>query len=167
MRKLQMEMASALGPLYLVASAAGLHGLYWQAQPLPLVTTADTAEQQVFAATQQQVREYLMGTRRTFDINLLAEGGVFQKSVWAELATIPYGTTISYKALAARVNNLNAYRAVGAANGRNPLCIIVPCHRVIAANGKLGGYAGGIFAKEQLLTLEKTGCLPGAKIFSC
>ncbi len=101
-----------------------------------------------------QLREYFAGRRREFDLPLAPEGTVFQKSVWRRLQEIPYGATISYGELAKRVGNANASRAVGAANGRNPLPIVVPCHRVIGANGKLVGFGGGLPIKQTLLELE-------------
>ncbi len=101
-----------------------------------------------------QLDEYFAGQRQDFSLPLSPEGTDFQKSVWDALQTIPYGQTISYKQLAERVQNPKACRAVGTANGRNPIAIIIPCHRVIAANGTLGGYAGGLDVKTTLLKLE-------------
>jgi len=101
-----------------------------------------------------QLDEYFAGQRQNFSVPLSPEGTDFQKSVWDALLTIPYGQTISYKQLAERVQNPKACRAVGTANGRNPIAIIIPCHRVIAANGTLGGYAGGLDLKTTLLKLE-------------
>ena len=102
----------------------------------------------------RQLDEYFSGNRKDFTLPLALEGTNFQCSVWKALQTIPYGQTISYKQLAERVENPKACRAVGSANGRNPIAIIIPCHRVIAANGTLGGYAGGLDIKTILLTLE-------------
>ena len=102
-----------------------------------------------------QVGEYLEGKRRTFDLVLDFAGTPFQESVWRALRDIPFGATVSYKTLAAAIRNPKAVRAVGSANGKNPLCIIIPCHRVIAADGTIGGYAGGIAIKQKLLALEQ------------
>ena len=102
----------------------------------------------------QQVCEYFAGERREFDIVLAPQGTEFQRQVWDELTRIPYGASISYGELAARIGRPKAVRAVGQANGANPIAIIVPCHRVIGANGKLTGYAGGLNNKHQLLALE-------------
>lgn len=102
----------------------------------------------------RQLDEYFSGSRKYFTLPLAPEGTNFQCSVWKALQTIPYGQTISYKQLAERVENPKACRAVGTANGRNPIAIIIPCHRVIAANGTLGGYAGGLDIKTILLKLE-------------
>lgn len=102
-----------------------------------------------------QLEEYFSGQRKDFDINYFMKGTDFQKKVWAELARIPYGTTVSYKYIAEKVGSEKAVRAVGMTNGRNPISIIVPCHRVIGANGKLTGYAGGIWRKEWLLEHER------------
>lgn len=101
-----------------------------------------------------QLSEYLARERRAFDLPLDAPGSAFQERVWTELRAIPYGTTVSYRELAARVSAPAASRAVGRANGSNRLAIIIPCHRVVAANGGLGGYGGGVAAKRYLLDLE-------------
>jgi O-6-methylguanine DNA methyltransferase len=103
-----------------------------------------------------QLREYLAGTRRAFDLPLELPGSAFQERVWAELRRIPYGETIAYRELAARVDAPRAQRAVGRANGSNRLAVIVPCHRVVATSGGLGGYGGGLDAKRFLLDLERT-----------
>jgi methylated-DNA-[protein]-cysteine S-methyltransferase len=102
----------------------------------------------------RQLKEYFAGRRTEFDLPLAPEGTGFQKSVWRQLCDIPYGETISYGELARRLGNPKASRAVGAANGSNPLPIVVPCHRVIGANGKMTGFGGGIPVKEALLALE-------------
>lgn len=104
---------------------------------------------------EQQLAEYFAGTRREFDVPLDAPGSPFQERVWSELARIPYGETISYRELAERAETPNAFRAVGRANGSNRVAVVIPCHRVIAANGGLGGYGGGLAAKAALLALER------------
>lgn len=104
--------------------------------------------------TIDQLAEYFRGERVEFDLDLFATGTEFQKQVWNALMTIPYGKTISYGALAATLNSPGGMRAVGAANGQNPIPIIIPCHRVIAADGSLGGYTGGLGIKRKLLDLE-------------
>jgi O-6-methylguanine DNA methyltransferase len=101
-----------------------------------------------------QLKEYFAGTRKEFDVPLDIEGTDFQKRVWNELQNIPYGKTISYKSLSEKLGDVKAIRAVGKANGQNPIAIIIPCHRVIGANGTLVGYAGGLAIKEKLLHLE-------------
>ena len=106
-------------------------------------------------ATKRQLAEYFDGTRRDFDLPLSADGTAFQRRVWNELCRIPYGETISYGELARRIGKPTASRAVGTANGRNPLAIVVPCHRVIGADGTLTGYGGGLLAKKALLVLER------------
>lgn len=103
----------------------------------------------------KQVEEYLAGKRDSFDLPLAPKGTEFQKAVWNALTQIPYGETRTYKEIATAVGNPNASRAVGLANNRNPISIVVPCHRVIGANGKLVGYGGGLDVKEALLQLEK------------
>ena len=104
----------------------------------------------------RQLSEYLLGERKRFDLPLNPQGTVFQQQVWKALCDIPYGETRSYKQIAEAIGNPKAVRAVGMANNRNPLLIVVPCHRVIGANGKLVGYAAGIEKKEFLLKLEGT-----------
>ena len=105
-------------------------------------------------AAVKQLREYFAGSRTEFELPLAPEGTAFQKTVWRKLLGIPYGETISYGELARRVGNHKASRAVGAANGKNPIPIVIPCHRVIGASGKLTGFGGGLPVKEALLGLE-------------
>lgn len=109
----------------------------------------------VLVEAAKQLAEYFAGVRREFSIPLAPEGTAFQQSVWAELRTIPYGSTVTYAEIAAGVGKVKACRAVGGANNRNPIAIIVPCHRVIGANGSLIGYTGGLAVKEFLLSHER------------
>jgi O-6-methylguanine DNA methyltransferase len=104
----------------------------------------------------RELEEYFSGRRKVFDFPYVLEGTVFQKKVWAQLAAIPYGETRTYGEIAAAIGNPRASRAVGMANNRNPLIIVIPCHRVIGADGSLTGYAGGLAMKEALLRLEAT-----------
>ena len=106
------------------------------------------------AAVVRQLGEYFAGRRRTFELELAAAGTEFQQRVWRQLQAIPFGATISYRQLAERLGQPSAMRAVGAANGRNPIPIVVPCHRVIGADGRLVGFGGGLACKQQLLELE-------------
>ena len=108
-----------------------------------------------FAEAKRQLAAYFAGRLTAFDLPLAPQGTPFQRRVWDELRRVPHGQTVSYGELARRIGSPTACRAVGAANGRNPLCIIVPCHRVVGANGKLIGYAGGMPRKEALLALER------------
>lgn len=103
----------------------------------------------------KQIDEYFQGNRKTFSLNLIMQGTDFQKSVWRQLMKIPYGTTASYGEVAVAIGNPTACRAVGSANGKNPISIIVPCHRVIGSDGTLTGYGGGLWRKEWLLKHEK------------
>ena len=150
---------SPVGPLMMAADDAGLRYIEFRENRHP----ADHADwhggdNPVLQAAEAQLGEYFAGARTTFELPLAPRGSDFQVSVWRELARIPYGTTISYAQLAQRVGNMQAMRAVGAANGRNPLPIVLPCHRVIGANGALVGFGGGLPTKEFLLRLE--GALP-------
>ena len=112
-------------------------------------------KEELFLEAIDQLKGYFKGERTSFDLELKVQGTDFQKMVWKELVKIPYGETISYGELAERIGNPNACRAVGLANGKNPISIIVPCHRVIGKNGSLTGFGGGLDAKRTLLDLEK------------
>jgi len=157
MSQLQYLMKSKIGPLYLVASEKGLQGVFWKEQPVPLAISLKSAnpETKILKQTQQQLEEYFTGKRKSFDIPLDFKGTEFQTQVWKELSRIPYGKTFSYSDIAKKLGRDKAVRAVGTANGKNPICIIIPCHRVIAANGTLGGYSGGLKIKTTLLELEQ------------
>ena len=150
-------MASKVGSIYLVASPKGLQGVFWQKQPIDLIKklhSSDPAEK-IILNTVKQLEEYFAGRRREFHIVLDFDGTPFQNSVWRALSKIPFGKTVAYKDIARTIKNPKAVRAVGTANGRNPFSIIVPCHRVIAADGSIGGYGGGVSIKRQLLDIEK------------
>ncbi|MDD9302642.1 MAG: methylated-DNA--[protein]-cysteine S-methyltransferase [Desulfobacter sp.] len=108
-----------------------------------------------FAKIKIQVQEYLDGKRKTFDVTLNPRGTRFQKKVWDQLGKIPHGQIVSYKDIAQKIGNPNACRAVGAANGKNPIPLIIPCHRVVGANGDLTGFAHGLNIKKKLIALEK------------
>lgn len=114
------------------------------------------AEPDAFAGVVRQLEEYFAGTRRTFEVDVELTGTEFQRRVWAALQTIPYGETRSYGQIAEQVGSPGAFRAVGLANGRNPVSIIVPCHRVIGSSGGLTGYGGGVEKKAALLGLERS-----------
>jgi methylated-DNA-[protein]-cysteine S-methyltransferase len=158
----QTIVPSPLGELRLVASPQGLAGVWFvqrqRHEPAPdqraTWPTVDTHP--VLDAAAAQLNGYFLGTRHQFEVPLdLQQGTVFQQSVWRALLDIPAGQTTSYGALAARIGNPQAVRAVGAAVGRNPLGIVVPCHRVVGAGGSLTGYAGGLDRKQALLQLER------------
>jgi methylated-DNA-[protein]-cysteine S-methyltransferase len=155
MSRAQIKMDSKIGPLYLVVSDKGLQGIFWKIQDAPMLSVKDRTHATLLTKATTQIAEYLDGKRKEFELPLDPRGTDFQKSVWRALAKIPYGETRSYKEIAIALNDPNASRAVGNANGKNPLSIIVPCHRVIASNGTMGGYAGGLTTKESLLDLEK------------
>lgn len=147
---------SPLGPLRLVASARGLRGLYFQQhRHAPAVDPAWVPDAAAFAPVTSQLDAYFAGERRTFDLALDPLGTAWQQRVWDALAEIPYGVTVSYGQLAARLGAPRASRAVGLANGRNPISIVVPCHRVVGADGRLTGYGGGLARKQHLLGIER------------
>lgn len=146
-----------LGTVYATLEDEGLSGLYFQgANHAPCISPhwKRDAKAEVFEACARQLEEYLARERRKFDLPLAPRGTAFQMRVWREIARIAYGRTLTYAQLAERIGAPDAMRAVGAATGRNPLSIIVPCHRVIGSDGSLTGYAGGLGRKVALLELE-------------
>lgn len=148
---MQYRMPSSLGPLYLTASATGLCELSRERGPAPLLKVQ---EGKILSQACQQLEEYFSGQRTRFTVPLDLQGTPFQLKVWQALQKIPYGKTVSYADIAKQIGNPKAVRAVGGANGKNPVCIIVPCHRVIAADGSIGGYSGGLTMKRKLLEIE-------------
>lgn len=157
MNSIQFKMKSDIGPLFLVANEKGLEGIFWKKQTALMVKTLSSKDPatKILIQAKLEIEEYLEGKRMKFSVSLNPKGTEFQKRVWAQLAKIPYGSTCSYKEIAEKINQAKACRAVGTANGKNPLSLIVPCHRVIASDGTLGGYAGGLKIKAKLLKLEK------------
>lgn len=148
---------SPIGNLKLVASAQGLVAILWEEDRPRRVRLDDLIEdlqQPILKQTEAELKEYFAGERREFTVPLNMGGTPFQKQVWEALLAIPYGETRTYGQLASQLGNPKATRAVGAANGRNPVAIIAPCHRVIGFSGKLTGFAGGLEAKAHLLNLE-------------
>ncbi|PKW14126.1 methylated-DNA--[protein]-cysteine S-methyltransferase [Saccharopolyspora spinosa] len=147
---------SPVGPLTLVAVDGALTGLYMERQrhrpPEENFGEPDTAP---FGPMIEQLQEYFSGQRNEFDLPINLIGTPFQRTVWAELCEIPYGETISYGELAERIGKPSASRAVGLANGKNPIGIIVPCHRVVGSTGNLTGYGGGLDRKQHLLDFER------------
>jgi methylated-DNA-[protein]-cysteine S-methyltransferase len=151
-------MKSPVGELRLVASDRGLVAILWEnddPKRVPLGETVPDAKHPVLVEAERQLNDYFAGRLERFSLSLDAVGTPFQKAVWEALATIPFGETRSYGEIARQIGRPKAVRAVGAANGRNPISIVVPCHRVIGSNGKLTGFAGGLEAKERLLGLEQ------------
>lgn len=154
---------SPVGQLVLTATDVGLTGIYFPTSRHgpPTLETDDWLEDDgrgpgsaILARTRGQLDEYFAGKRMTFDVPLAAEGTGFERRVWGALQAIPYGTTLSYGELARRLGDPRATRAVGAANGKNPIPIIVPCHRVVGSRGELTGFGGGIDRKRWLLEHE-------------
>ncbi len=147
-------MQSPVGMLALTSDGAALTGLYTEHGREYGYARSGTEAPRYFGEAKKQLDEYFQGRRTAFSLALAPEGTAFQKHVWQALQAIPYGETVSYKTLAARAGAPGAARAVGSANGKNPLCLIIPCHRVIAADGSLGGYSSGLHIKEWLLAHE-------------
>ncbi len=150
-------VASPIGDLLLIGDGVALRGLWMQGGPRPLrLDTTWVRSDGPFGEVSTQLEEYFAGERTAFDVPLVLDGTAFQRRVWSALQDIAYGTTISYGELARRIGQPSASRAVGLANGRNPISVIVPCHRVIGADGTLTGYGGGLERKRLLLGLEMT-----------
>ena len=149
---------SPLGLIRVTASDKGLHSLLFtdntDQQEVPVYPSSGN---RIIDTTIQQLREYFHEGRRIFDLPLEPAGTLFQQQVWLELVKIPFGKTSTYSAIARQLNNPLSVRAVGTANGKNPIAIIIPCHRVIGADGSLTGYAGGLWRKDYLLQLEGSG----------
>jgi methylated-DNA-[protein]-cysteine S-methyltransferase len=151
------QFDSPLGAIRSVSDGAALSGLYFideRHAPKPAPDWRLDPRHVVLRACREQIEEYFSGERTCFDLPLAASGTQFQRAVWQALGTIPFGETWSYSQIAVAVGAPKAVRAVGAANGANPISIVVPCHRVIGADGSLTGYAGGLARKRALLELE-------------
>ncbi|HEY4161958.1 MAG TPA: methylated-DNA--[protein]-cysteine S-methyltransferase [Dongiaceae bacterium] len=150
-------MDSPIGELKLVGSDRGLAAILWandNPKRVQLNILGEDESHPVLIETEWQVNEFFAGKRKTFSVKLDFVGTEFQNKVWQALLTIPFGETRSYSEIARQIGNPKAVRAVGAANGKNPISIIAPCHRVIGASGELTGFAGGLEAKARLLMLE-------------
>src|SRR5215510_6407205 len=148
---------SPVGSLTLVASDDGLAAILWENDRpgrVRLDVVAEDADHPVLRATERQLAEYFAGRRKVFDLELDFAGTAFQEKVWRALLAIPFGETRTYAQIARQIGRPSAVRAVGAANGRNPISIVAPCHRVIGSSGELTGFAGGLAIKAQLLRLE-------------
>lgn len=150
----QTQIPSPIGKLFLVASEIGLRGIYWEKQTSPMLKQNESHK--ILDLAVSELKEYFAGKRKKFQVPLELIGTKFQKEVWMALRAVPYGKTLSYKDIAQKIKNPKAMRAVGSANGKNPLCIIIPCHRIISSDGSLGGYSGGLHIKTKLLNLENT-----------
>ena len=151
------KIQTPVGQLTLVAYDQALVAVLWENDDPTRVKLSESFEQNehpLLVEVEKQLAEYFAGQRTQFNIPIDFHGTAFQKSVWSALLQIPFGETRSYKQIAESIGNVKAVRAVGAANGKNPISIIAPCHRVIGANGKLVGFAGGLKNKDILLNLE-------------
>ncbi|WP_095168966.1 methylated-DNA--[protein]-cysteine S-methyltransferase [Pseudomonas sp. Irchel 3H3] len=151
------RMPSPVGTLTLIASGDKLCAILWENERLNRVRIGPLQEDihsPLLQETERQLQQYFAGEREHFDLQLDFVGTEFQQKVWQALLTIPFGETRSYSQIAQQIGNPKAVRAVGAANGKNPISIVTPCHRVIGASGSLTGFAGGLEAKQYLLGLE-------------
>ena len=145
------QFDTPFGPMALEAEGGAVTRLYLPNAPIPRIASRETA---LLALAREQLAEYFAGQRTAFDLPLAPQGTPFQKRVWAALEAIPYGQTRSYRDIAREVDSPRGFRAVGMANNRNPIPILLPCHRVVGADGSLTGYAGGLALKQALLSLE-------------
>lgn len=151
---------SPVGQLKLVATDEGLAAVLWEnddPKRVPLGPLVENPRHPVLREAERQLQDYFAGKLKKFSLKCAFAGTPFQKEVWAALLTIPFGETRTYAQIAGQIGRPKAVRAVGAANGRNPLSIIAPCHRVIGTNGRLTGFAGGLEVKAHLLGLERKG----------
>ena len=149
-----LVMSSPVGKLTLVASSKGLVAIDVRNNAKQVVTAKDASAQSILLKTKKQLEQYFAGKRTSFDVALDLVGTEFQVKAWRALCRIPFGKTITYGQQASNIKKPKAFRAVGSANGKNPIPIIVPCHRVVASDGSLGGYSLGLKMKKQLLALE-------------
>ena len=159
MQLVYMYMDSPVGALKLVAHDHALVAVMWDNEDHKRVRLAELIENHqhpMLLRVKKQLEQYFAGQRQQFDLPLDFQGTDFQQQVWQTLLTIPYGETRSYKEIAVQIGNEKAVRAVGAANGKNPISIIAPCHRVIGSSGALVGFAGGLDKKQILLSLEQS-----------
>ncbi len=151
------RMSSPVGTLTLVATDDGVAAILWENERpgrVRLPAVAEENDHPVLLETERQLKEYFNGRRRRFSLTLDLSGTAFQRAVWNALLTIPFGETRSYAQIAVQIEKPTAARAVGAANGRNPVSIVAPCHRVVGSSGALTGFAGGLKVKARLLALE-------------
>ena len=156
-RHVYKRMQSPVGTLTLVATDEGLAAILWpNDRPLRVRLNLEAEENghPVLVETERQLEEYFAGRRKQFALKMDVSGTAFQRKVWNALLTIPFGETRSYRQIAEQIGNPRAVRAVGAANGRNPLSIVAPCHRVVGSTGALTGFAGGLDVKARLLAFE-------------
>ncbi|WP_120520708.1 methylated-DNA--[protein]-cysteine S-methyltransferase [Arthrobacter celericrescens] len=160
---------SPLGALTLTSRDGVLSGIFyeghWHMPPAEFFGSRAEPTDPVFAPAVAQLREYLTADRTAFELDYRARGNEFQERVWARLEDIPYGETVSYGVLAAELGDPNLAQAVGSAVGRNPLSIVIPCHRVVGSDGRLTGYAGGLANKRFLLDLEEPTAVKESKLF--
>lgn len=154
------HLQTPAGALLLTHNGQQMTGMYWTVfKRAPQPDTHWIERPDLFKSTIRELEEYFAGTRKTFSTQFQVAGTPFQKAVWNELAKIPYGKTTTYLAIATAIGKPKAVRAVGTAVGSNPVSIAVPCHRVLATSGGLGGYAGGLESKQTLLTLESSAAI--------
>lgn len=143
-------ITTPMGNLEILGNHKGITAVTFVDQP----STASTSMAEPLHRAKEQLQEYFDKNRQTFDLDLAPEGTEFQKRVWNELAQVPYGNTVSYMEIAKRLGDPKVIRAAASANGKNPIAIIIPCHRIIGSDGSLTGYAAGLDRKKQLLELE-------------
>lgn len=155
MNQYKLDYPSPIGVLEIIGTEEAVVSILFTEETEKPVNVKQPATPQVLLDAYEQLDEYFKGERQTFTFPFTVDGTLFQKKVWESLQEIPFGKTASYKEIAVSIGNDQAIRAVGSANGKNKLSIVIPCHRIIGSNGKLTGYAGGLWRKEWLLQHEK------------
>ncbi|GED70438.1 methylated-DNA--protein-cysteine methyltransferase [Brevibacillus reuszeri] len=156
----KLDYPSPIGVMEIIGTEEAVRSIMFAEREAPHIPANKNQVPQVLWDCYKQLEEYFSGMRSEFSFPIYMEGTSFQKNVWNTLVTIPYGETTSYSAIATTLGNEKAVRAVGNANGKNRLSIVVPCHRIVGANGSLTGYAGGLWRKDWLLQHEKTNAFP-------
>jgi len=159
----RLEFRSPIGVIEIMENDGAVAELSFRDRP---AGAAESAPSPLLKACRTQLEEYFAGTRTVFDVPLVLEGTIFQNEVWTALRNVPYGRTCSYGELARRIGRPAAVRAVGAANGANPVSIIIPCHRIIGGNGSLTGYGGGLWRKKWLISHERRFAPDAGSLFS-
>ena len=154
--KQQLEIQSLIGPIFIIASKKLIHSITNKRNSRYEMVDSKDSFYPILVKAQEQIQDYLAGKRKKFNLPFAFQGTLFQESIWSEISRIPYGKKISYKELAERIKKPQAARAVGTAVGKNPLCLIIPCHRIIGSNGEIGGFSMGAETKKKLLKLEQT-----------
>ncbi len=153
--KQQIMMQTLVGPIFIIGSKKLIYSITNKRKSGFIDNHKKNDLYPILLKAQKQIKEYLSGDRKTFDLPFKYQGTLFQESIWREICRVPYGKQVSYKELANKIKNPKAIRAVGTAVGKNPLCLLIPCHRIICSNGEIGGFSMGAENKKKLLKMEQ------------